>query len=64
MAYNGKDNKKKKFKQSLIVALAGLIVIAAVVFGAVLNIKKNVKTGIVNSGNYISKKIVKELEEN
>ncbi len=64
MAYNGKDNKKKKFKQSLIVALAGFIVIAAVVFGAVLNIKKNVKTGIVNSGNYISEKIVKELEAN
>src|SRR5574344_3078121 len=64
MTYNSNDNKKKKFKQSLIVALSGFIILAIVIFGAVANIKKNVKKGIYNSGEYITEAVIKELKTN
>ncbi len=56
------DNKKKQFKKSAIVTGISLIILALILFMSIVNIKKNIKSGVINSGDYITAKLVKELQ--
>lgn len=56
------DIKKEQFKKSAIVSGIGFLVLVIVLFGSIMNIKKNIKNTVKGSGEYITEKLVAELK--